>query len=367
MITVETAYEQMLSEGFIFAKERRGYFVSDIIVENKCEEKIKLSQVQEKPKEYFLDLKNNGINENNFPFSSWSKIMREVLANKPQGLLTAMPFNGAKVLREAIAKHLYDFRGCVVDSENIVVGAGTEFLYSLIIELLGRDKNFALEDPGYNKIAKIYATNGVPFSYIPLDDDGVCVEELYKTNADIVHITPSHHFPTGIVMPIKRRQELLVWAKEKEGRFVIEDDYDSEFRFVGKPLPTMQSLDEKLVIYINSFTKTLSPSIRISFMVLPPQLMQKFKERLSFYSNTVSSLEQLALAKFIGNGNFESHLNRMKKLYRQQRDKTINAICESGFCDKSDIYEQEAGLHFLLKIKTEKTDDQFRELALQKG
>ena len=195
-----------------------------------------------------------------------------------------MEFCGVKELREAIAHYLYRFREISVSPEQIVVGAGTEYLYHLIIQLLGRDKCYALETPGYNKIARIYDCNNVQYRYVPVDKEGLSADYLHNTDAQIIHISPSHHFPTGVVMPIRRRQELLRWAEESEERYVIEDDYDSEFRFSGQPIAPLFSLDSKKVIYINTFSKSITPAVRISYMILPAQLMKKYKENMGFYS-----------------------------------------------------------------------------------
>ena len=211
-----------------------------------------------------------------------------------------------------------------VDSGQIIVGAGTEFLYSLLIQLLGREKCYAVEDPGYSKIAEIYRSHQVDLRQVGLDEKGLSTRLLRRQEADIVHLSPSHHYPTGIVMPIGRRQELLRWAEEQEGRWILEDDYDSEFRFVGRPIPTLFSIDEaQRVIYLNTFSKTIAPSIRISYMILPPRLMEVYREKLGFYACTVSGFEQYTLAKFMAQGRYEQHLSRMKARYRQKRDAVI--------------------------------------------
>ena len=239
-------------------------------------------------------------------------------------------FPDVEALRQAIAAHLRQFRAMEVTAEQIIVGAGTEVLYNLLVQLLGRDRLYGVEDPGYGKIAHIYRAAGAEVTALPLDEAGVSAEALRRSDADVVHISPSHHYPTGLVMPIARRQELLRWAQEVPARIILEDDYDSEFRFVGRPIPTLFSVSEnQRVIYLNTFSKTIAPSIRISYMILPPRLLARYREKLGFYACTVSSFEQYTLARFLEQGRYEQHLNRMKTRYRQKRDAVIDAIRRS--------------------------------------
>ncbi|MBE5966492.1 MAG: PLP-dependent aminotransferase family protein [Lachnospiraceae bacterium] len=368
VITVENAYAQLIVEGYIYAIQKRGYYVSAL------EESIpptfkkkampaKLTEPQPQ-RQWFFDLKSNSISAAHFPFSIWSKLMREVLSEQDTKLLKATPYNGVDKLREEIAEYLYHFRGMSVSADQIIVGAGTEYLYNLLIQLLGRDHIYAVENPGYQKIAKIYKSNDVSCRYIDMDEYGLSAAKLSDSNASVVHLSPSHHYPTGIVMPIGRRQELLSWANTQKNRYIIEDDYDSEFRFAGRPIQTLQSIDENhRVIYINTFSKSIAPSIRISYMVLPPGLVPVYREKLGFYSCTVPSFEQYALAKFIAGGYFEKHINRMKKFYRTQRDHVIKAIEESRFHDIVEIREEDAGLHFLLKVDTDRSDREIVQAA----
>ena len=214
-----------------------------------------------------------------------------------------------------------------------------------------------MEEPGYGKIRKIYAAGGVKSVSAPLDEQGVIPGKIQ--NADVLHCSPSHHFPTGLVTPVSRRMELLRWAGTD--KWIIEDDYDSEFRFDAHPMPAMQALDRAgRVIYMNTFSKSLAPSIRISYMVLPPDLMAQFQSRLGFYSCTVPSFEQYTLARFLSRGYFEKHINRMRKLYKNRRNLVISYMNRCPFAEKLTILEQDAGLHFLLKVDTRLTD---RELT----
>ena len=349
-ITVETAYNQLLSEGYICSREKVGYFVEN--VERPATPSLPEKAPAAPGEPPLLDLTGSGTEH--FPFSVWSKLQREVMLDYGEQLLLPLPNRGILELRQAIADHLAAFRGMVVDPETILIGAGTDFLYNLLIQLLGREKTYAVEEPGYGKIRKIYAAGGVACVSAPMDGSGVRPDGL--GDADVLHISPSHHFPTGLVTPVSRRQELLRWAKEGEN-WIIEDDYDSEFRFNAHPMPAMQSMDADRVIYMNSFSKSLAPSIRISYMVLPAALMAEFQERLGFYSCTVPSFEQYTLARFLSRGHFEKHINRMRKFYKSRRNRVVSLLENCVFSEKLTILEQDAGLHFLLKVDTELTDE----------
>ena len=350
-ITVETAYSQLLSEGYIRSEEKIGYFVEDVL-----RSPVPQTQIVSKPEEpaaLILDLTANGCAH--FPFSVWSRLQRQILLDYGEKLLKPLPNLGAWELRCAIAEHLAGFRGMHVSPENILVGAGTDFLYNILIQLLGRDKTYAVEEPGYHKIRKVYTAGGVKCISAGVDSKGV--EPAALENAQVLHISPSHHFPTGTVTTMQRRTELLDWA-EQNGGYIIEDDYDSEFRFHAHPLPTLQALDTNgRVIYMNTFSKSLAPSIRVGFLVLPPKLMALFQETLGFYSCTVPSFEQYALARFLKEGHFEKHINRMRKFYRTRRDQVVTALQNCPWADKMTILEADAGLHFLLKVDTNLSDE----------
>lgn len=370
VVTVENAYAQLLSEGYIYSLEKKGYYVSNLEeqIPILAPRKKKTAAPERKKVEYFMDFRTNSIHASNFPFTTWLKLMREVLSEHNEELLMAPPYNGVLKLRVAIADYLYSFRGMNVSPDQIIVGAGTEYLYGLIIQLLGRGNVFAVENPGYKKVADIYRSYGAKCEFISMDDSGLSIKHLKSSPAAVVHISPSHHFPTGIVMPIKRRQELLHWANKDSNRYIIEDDYDSEFRFTGRPIQTLQSIDtNQKVIYMNTFSKSIAPSIRISYMVLPIYLVEKYKSTMNFYSNTVPTFDQHALAKFIANGYFEQHINRMRNFYKKQRDLVIVAIKNSPLWEKVTIHEENAGLHFLMKVETDMNDSTLKEVAAKNG
>lgn len=370
-ITVENAYEQLIGEGYLYAIPKKGYYVADISGIKKVGVPQKVSFNIVKPKvrpEVKFDFSTAKTEQENFPFSIWAKLMRETISQKEKELLTVSPCEGVEELREAIAKHLSSFRGMVVDPDQIIVGAGTEYLYGLLIKLLGNDKVYCIENPGYKKLKKIYESYDITCQYANMDEAGILVEDLRRTNSQIVHISPNHHFPTGITMPVSRRYELLAWANEKESRYILEDDYDSEFRLNGRPIPSLQSIDAcEKVIYMNTFSKSLTSTIRISYMVLPPHLANRFYEKLSFYSNTVSTFEQYTLAAFIKQGYFEKHINRMRLQYAKKRAGILEII--RAYFDETEcgILENESGLHFLLQFETELTDQQLEAAFEQAG
>lgn len=391
IITVENAYAQLMAEGYIFSLPKKGYFVADIsadmqkVLPSKPDsERIgssssaledhlgtnssqAVSAASQTP-DYFADFVSNHISPGSFPFSTWAKIMREIISEESHALMTNPPSGGILKLRQAISDYLYQFRGMSIDPEQIIIGAGTEYLYGLLIQLLGNDRIFAVEDPGYQKIAQIYTSHGADCRHISMDTQGVSIEALEKSGADIIHISPSHHFPTGIVTPISRRYELLGWAARSSSRYIIEDDYDCEFRLQGRPIPSLQSIDvmEK-VIYINTFSKTLASTIRISYMILPKHLLEQFYKRLGFYSCTVSNFEQYTLARFISKGYFEKHINRTRNYYKTLRNTLLEHIKSSPLAPCTTIMEEDAGLHFLMKISTDLSDEELIDKAKKEG
>jgi len=367
-VTVESAYAQLLAEGYIYSVPKSGYFVSRLSSAAASAVKPEHLPTAGEGEEFFADFSGSYSEKEAFPFSVWARLMRETMSVSAEKLMVRSPSAGISELREAIAAHLRAFRGMEVRPEQIVVGAGTEYLYGLIIQLLGRERVYALEDPGYRKIGRIYEANRVPCAYIPMDEHGVDPAALGKSGANVLHISPSHHFPTGIVTPVSRRYELLSWACSAPGRYIIEDDYDSEFRLLGKPIPPLQSIDLMgKVIYINTFSKSLSSTIRISYMVLPTELMREYESRLSFYSCTVSNFDQYTLAAFIKGGYLEKHINRMRNHYRTRRDELIAAIRSQPHFARVRIKEEDAGLHFLLELQTSLSDSEISSRCRSAG
>ena len=357
VITVENAYAQLLLEGYIISEEKRGYYVNYEDMARAQKGTIQFT-TKYADYEYFVDFCANKTPYEFFPYSIWAKLMREVLTERDIDLLKTVPFNGMEGLRIAIAEHLYETRGMTVSPDCIIVGAGVEYLYGRLIQLFGKNQVYAVEDPGYRIIDRIFRGYHLEWEHISVDEHGLNVDLLKESRANIIHISPSNQFPIGNTMPVKRRQELLKWAYEEEGRYIIEDDFDCEFCVSGRPIPTMFSMDRKeRVIYMNTFSKTLISSIRISYLILPEILMERYRNTISFYSCTVSSFEQLTLEKFIKGGYLERHITRMRNYYRQLKRKLIQEIEQSSLKDKVHIKEVEAGTQFLMRIKTELSDD----------
>lgn len=346
LVTVENAYAQLIAEGYVRAEQRSGYFVQFSGGALEFPERVNRSE-QHLPEE---SAEQSGPDESagaaEFPFSVWTRLMRLVISEKGTKLLQPVENGGAFELRSAISEYLYRSRGLDVQPRHIIIGSGTEYLYNLLIQLLGRGRRYGIEDPGFQKPARIYELNDATFERIPLDGSGMRTDALYEKRVDVAHISPAHHFPTGIVMPISRRREILDWARDGD-RFIIEDDYDSEFRRSGKPVPTIFGLGSGSVIYVNTFSQTIAPSVRISYMCLSPQLYEQWREKLGFYACSVPAFEQYTLARFISEGYFERHINRTGKRYKRVAERVRGIISEySGVR----ISEENAGLHFTAKI-----------------
>lgn len=396
VITVQNAYGQLISEGYIYSIEKKGFFVTDILLgksdsvfgetgngnlwgQGMSVNSVSAADLVDDSKtlapvnsigesDFFTDFRSNSTSYEKFPFSLWAHTMRKVLNSGDEKLLQRVGVKGIYELRRSIADYLREFRNMNVKPEQLVIGAGTESLYSMVVQLLGQGKVYAVENPGYHKVAGVFRMNGAGTKPVMIDSQGINPAGLEKIKADVVHVSPAHHFPTGIVMPVRRRQELLAWADGAPDRFIIEDDYDSEFRFNGKPLPTLQSADMGgRVIYINSFSKTLAPSFRMSYMVLPENLLPDFDEKFGFYSCPVSAFEQYTLSEFIGDGFYGKHIIRMKNFYRNLRNELIRALENSRISGKMIIKEEEAGLHFLLSVKSDESSDVIRNKLQKKN
>ena len=367
--TIENAYAQLSVEGYIESIEKKAYVVRKIenptIKNSKSSTSIQSEQSTSNTDSLRFDLKTNQININDFPFSIWTKLMRSSLRDRQTLLLEPVHPQGDPNLRQEIAHYLHQFRNMTVSPDQIIIGAGAEYLLGLISELLPH-QTFALEDPNYPKPAKILYSKRVKCVTIPLDQEGISVDRLKDTDASVVLTTPSHHFPLGTVMSANRRRQLLHWAAHKKEHYLIEDDYDSEYRFALKPVPPLYSLDNHgKVIYMNTFTRTLAPSLRIAYLVLPPELLHRYKQNLMFYACTVSEIEQYTLCKFIQGGFYERHLSRMRTIYRMRRDTLLKGL--APLTKNFTIQGQEAGLHLLLTSRQNIQDQILIEQARLKG
>lgn len=301
------------------------------------------------------------------PYSAWAKAVRRTLSDESAASLAeAASAAGSPELRSAIADHLRQYRGMDVSPDQVIIGAGSQTLYQLLVQLLGRTRRYAVEDPGYPLLTRMYEQQDAQVAHIGLDDSGIDIDALETSDASIAHIMPSHQFPTGIVTTAARRRELLNWAREGD-RYLIEDDYDSEFRMAGRPIPSLFGIDAaERVLYLNSFAKSLGAAFRMAYLVLPPQLAQRFRKQLGFYANTVSPLDQLALARFIKQGHYDRHVNRLRTHARKTQDALVNALHEA-FGDRIAFAGLNDGLHFIMQLESERDEHELATAAEAAG
>ena len=322
LITVETAYQMLKDEGYIESRERSGYYVTELrllgrrgnvfgeleLLEHGAKRQLQLLEEVEQYEETSV-----------FPESVYFKTVRSVLNDYGSELLKRSPNEGCAILRNAIAKYLLRYRGIFAQPEQIIIGSGAEHLYSTIVRMFGNDKVYGLEDPSYQQIRAVYEGMGAECEMLKMGKSGILSTELERTRADILHVTPFHSYPSGVTATVQKRQEYLEWAKTeiKQGdmkRIIIEDDFDSEFFMPGKPIDTLyMSDDSQSVIYINTFSKSLSSSIRIGYMILPEKYLEVYRSTMGDFSCTVPVLDQYVLADFIDKGHFEQHLNRVRR------------------------------------------------------
>lgn len=315
VITIEHAYSILCEEGYVESRQRRGYYV--IYQESDFRTKMDVFTLQKPEKRYISDVKCD------FPFTVLSKTMRKVLAEYKDAILVKSPNQGCIELRQAISNYLARSNGMLVRPTQIVVGSGAEYFYSLIVQLLGTNQKIALENPSYEKIRKVYEANDVVCDMLDLGPDGIVSKELDETDATVLHITPFHSFPSGVTASASKRQEYLRWAENRKG-YIIEDNFDSELTISKKNEDTVFSLARReQVIYLNTFSQTVAPSIRIGYMVLPEHLLDLFTKKLGFYSCSVPVFEQYVLAELIDSGDFERHINRVRRARRKTKQNLV--------------------------------------------
>ncbi len=363
VITVQTAYEQLLAEGYIYSVERNGYFVSEVNADFYGKREIPPERHGER-KTYKIDFVKGSAATHLFPFSVWAKLMRKVLSDCGEHLLERVPCDGDVELKRAIASYLYRVRAIDVDTRYVIIGAGAEYLYGVIVQLLGRDKVFAVENPGYGKISASYRLNGARCAYIGVTQSGINCEEVEKSGADVLHVSPSHQFPTGAVTPASGRARLISWANAGN-RYIIEDDYDSEFRLSGKPLQCMYNLCPDRVIYMNTFSKSLAPSMRMGYMVLPRTLYERYLSLFGHSACVVPLFEQKTLALMLDGGYFERHINRLKNYYREVRRAVLEKAETLGF--PCIVKDTGSGLHLLAEFPTALSDEYIKSRAEENG
>ena len=369
--TVENAYELLLAEGYVKSVPRSGFYAlkydNPIICKNTYSEQIKLKNFSEKETTiYKYRFSTNSVDTENFPFSTWAKITKTIMYNNPE-LLYIGDNCGDKILRAELIKYLHEYRGVISSPDNILIGAGTEYILDILCQLLDDNFIFALENPCYTKNYKILKANNKKIIPIPIDKNGMIVSMLEKTKANIAYITPSHQFPTGVTMPVGRRTALLNWASLSPDRYIIEDDYDSEFRYGGKPIPALQGIDKnKKVIYIGTLSRSIAPSIRIAYAVFPDNLMYKYRTEFNYRSSTVSRFEQHTLYNFMANGHFARHLNRIRNIYKQRKETLVKLLKQYFPENQFTISGENSGLHFLISINNSMSEKHLIETAKSK-
>ncbi|TCJ79597.1 UNVERIFIED_ORG: GntR family transcriptional regulator [Bacillus cereus] len=348
--TVEAAYEQLLAEGYIESASRKGYFVCEIeqmiYVEGS---EVKVEEVPFREENYTFDFTQTGVDTNTFPFTMYRKLINDVWQPHNNELLFLGHPQGELSLREEIASYLYESRGVRCSASQIVLGAGTQILVKLLFQLL-KGSNYAVENPGYHRKMVVFEQGEKKVQMLSLDRDGICMADLENSDANVVFVTPSHQFPYGMIMPITRRTQLLQWAKKEEDRYIIEDDYDSEFRYSGKPIPALQGLDtDGKVIYMGTLSKALLPSLRMSYIVLPKNLINKYQKEYLFYTQSVSRMDQEVIRRFLNEGYWEKHIHKMRVVYRKKRDRLVFEI-EKYFSNRVEVIGEDSGLHILLQV-----------------
>lgn len=365
--TIQAAYDQLIEEGYIIAIEKRGFFVCKIDFLQRL--KVNTHSLEEGKTESsntLFDFTYHGVDMPSFPFDQWRKLMKDVINEYDEELLSPGDSLGLFRLRSALSDYLHQSRGVNCSPHQIIISSGTEMLFQTLIQLFHKDSTYGIENPGYEKLNQLFTGNRAKFMPIGIDQNGMMMEKILNSNANILCIAPAHQFPSGEIMPINRRVQLLNWANDGEDRYLIEDDYDSEFKYSGKPIPALQGLDtNEKVIYMGSLSKSISPTLRVSYMVLPTHLMKQFKERLSYILCPVPIMEQKALCRFIEEGFFERHLNKMRTIYKKKRDTLVKAISDLN-CG-IEILGAEAGLHLLIKIPNNMTEEELIQSASSVG
>lgn len=366
--TVELAYSQLLSEGYIESRPKSGYYVADIgnltliSKETGCK-KIKIKEIS---KTVTYDFSPFLVDITQFPFATWRRLSNQCMNDMNQGLFLLGDSQGDVSLRQAIARYLHSSRGANVEEECIVIGAGTDYLLQLLSQILSKETVIAMENPVYQRAYQIIRGFGFTIRPITVGTDGIDIEQLQQSDADVVYVTPSHQYPLGAVMPIKKRLQLLTWAKAKDNRYIIEDDHDSEFRYKGKPIPCLQGVDQNdRVIYLGTFSRAIAPAIRMGYMVLPKPLYRIYQEHFSYYASTVSRIDQAIITEFIDGGYFERHLNKMRTHYKNKHDTMLRALRVFG--DRIEITGEHAGLHVTARFDVPATEEELVTLAKDNG
>ncbi len=378
--TVELSYEQLVSEGYLEARRGSGYYVCDIgglydlsRISRRSPsaspfQAVSAAQAGEpiQPSEIRYNFSPGQVDHREFPYNAWRRAIKEALLELEQGLLAAGPPQGEYELRRVIASYLYGARGVRCIPEQIIIGAGNEYLLQLLSQILDGRRSIAMESPTYLQACHTFQNMGYEITAVSMDGDGMRVEQIPEEEISLVYVMPSHQFPLGCVMPFRRRMQLLAWAERHPYRYIIEDDHDSEFRYKGKPIPSLHSMaHQDRVIYLGTFSNSIMPSIRISYMVLPPQLMEAYHRTCGFYASTVSRIQQTAVCRFMQSGSFERHLNKMRGVYKRKHDILMQLLKGKEWVRR--IYGNRAGLHIAVELNCSASEEEIIERARRHG
>jgi GntR family transcriptional regulator / MocR family aminotransferase len=353
--TVELAYQQLFAEGYVESKEKSGLYVLDVDEFMTERKDINLdksdSENPDQRRSDLIDFQYGDIELERFPLKVWKRCLLDAIESPNQEVFSYGDKKGHAGLRKEIASYLYHARGVRCSSNQIILSAGTQTAVSLLVQLLSlAQERVAVENPGYDGVRNVFKSHNCIVLPITLEEDGINLDKLEKSAAKCVYVTPSHQFPIGMILPIQKRMKLLQWA-QNTASYIIEDDYDGEFRYQGQPIPSLKSLDtNERVIYLGTFSKAFLPAARVSYLVLPETLMERFQSNFSFYSQTVSPHIQEALYRFMADGHFSRHIRKMRKIYQGKHKALLNAV-ETFLGNEVNVIGQKAGLHLLLEIK----------------
>ena len=365
--TVDFAYGQLAAEGYIESRPRSGFYVCQVEELAALDIHVETEEVRggEKKAQMPYDFSPSGTDMEYFPYHVWRKLLKEIMINDNSELFQKGDPQGDYELRRSIMYYLRQSRGVHVHASQIVIGAGMENLLFLLRQTFGKKCVVGLENPVYTNACGILRELGFGIRPVAMDHNGLNVDDLRKIDADLAYVTPAHQYPTGVIMPAGRRGQLLRWAREKEERYIIEDDYDSEFRYHGKPIPALQGLDgSEKVIYMGTFSRAIAPAIRVGYIVLPPKLLDLYHKNVTAFSCSVSRIDQKVLTLFLSEGHFERHLNRMRNLYKEKHDLLLECIRKN--IPGASVSGEGAGVHLIVNFHIREKEE-FEQKLRQQG
>ena len=353
--TIENAYSQLVAEGYIDNLPKKGYFVCDLSEYNFDVKELHKGSVEENEEIIYL---NDGVDKESFDISNWKRLYNKVISDNRTNIYNSCSIQGEEFLREEIANFVNTMRGGHTDAQQVIVGAGVQYLLGILIGIIEEDYNIvAVEKPGFNKAEFVFEDNNFDIKHIEITDNGFPISMLRKSDAEVIYISPSHQYPLGTIMPVNKRMELLDWAYKKNG-LIIEDDYDSMIRYGGMPIPSLQGLDKNdCVVYLGSFSKMLLPSLRISFMVIPKRLLPKYNKIKNRHTQSTSKIDQIVLAHFMKDGYMVKHLRKIKRIYKRKNSSLISNL-KDMFKDKLEVISSDSGLHIVCEANTHKDEHQ---------